>query len=190
MNNELKKRFIDLLLSTKRQGIENLISYLDRTDFFIAPASTQYHGAKPGGLLEHSIAVYEKICKLKSITPLCDFEDESLILISLLHDLCKVNFYELATRNVKNEQTERWEKQTIYKINDKFPFGHGEKSVFIINRFIELNIDEIMAIRWHMGAWSAESYNERQILSTAMNEYPLILLLQMADLAATYFDKK
>lgn len=189
----MKQRYIELLSSIERPGMKELLDWMEnKSDFFTAPASTQYHGACEGGLLEHSLAVYDQLCVIADThkNALPTVYNSTLILAALLHDICKANFYTVSTRNVKNEETGQWEKKPFYKIEDKFPYGHGEKSVFIAKEFIELTVEETMAIRWHMGAFGAESYAERQTLSAAMDRFPMILALQMADLAASYFDKK
>lgn len=182
----MKDKFINLLGEVKRPGIDKLANWLtDKSDFMTAPASARYHGAIEGGLLDHSLAVYDRF---KNV-PL-DISFETTVICSLLHDICKANFYKVSQRNAKNEETGKWEKVDYFTIEDRFPYGHGEKSVYIINEFIHLTVEEAVAIRWHMGAWGAESYTEKQSLSAAMEKYPLILALQMADQAATFWDKK
>jgi len=188
----MRDRFIDLLGNTKRSGINKLISHLEyETDFFVAPASTKYHGACNGGLLAHSLAVYEQLNRILRLNNL-EYKQDSVIITALLHDVCKANFYETATRNVKNEKTGFWEKVPYIIINDKLPLGHGEKSVIILQQYISLTIDEIMAIRWHMAGFddAGRQYGGGQALSTAMSQYPLICALHMADLAANYIDKE
>jgi putative nucleotidyltransferase with HDIG domain len=186
----MKSKFLDLLGTVKRSGINELTDWLtNKSDFFTAPASTRYHGAEEGGLLEHSLAVYNCLTMIVSHFKI-GVNPESFMLTGLLHDICKANFYTVQMRNAKNDETGKWEKVPFYQIDDKFPYGHGEKSVFIIREFMHLSIEEATAIRWHMGAWNAESYTDRQTLSAAMDKYPLILALQMADQAATYWDKK
>ena len=190
----MKNKFLALLSEVKRPGMENLFTWLtDKSDFFTAPASTKYHGAKEGGLVEHSLEVYknlDRIIKSSIFDMQAVISKDSAIVVALLHDICKANFYTVQMRNAKNEQTGQWEKVPFYAIEDQFPYGHGEKSVLIVREFIQLSVEEMMAIRWHMGAFGSESYAERQALSAAMDKYPLILALQMADLAACYFDKK
>ena len=117
----MKEEFIELLKQTNREGMENLIEFLkNKTDFFEAPASTRFHGSFKGGLLEHSMKVYE-ILKQKA------GDSESVRIIALLHDICKTNFYKVDYRNAKNEQGV-WEKVPYYTIEDTIPYGHGEKS--------------------------------------------------------------
>ena len=180
-----KERFEQLLLFTNRWGIDNLIKFLNDSDFFTAPASTRFHGAYEGGLLEHSLQVHEEICKLASLYPI-EINASSLIIAALLHDVCKVNFYKSDTRNVKVNGV--WEQVPVYMINDKMPLGHGEKSVIILQNYIKLSVDEIFAIRWHMGGFddTAKSYVGGMQLSAALSNCPLLVLLHMADLAASH----
>lgn len=188
----MKQEFIDLLRSTGREGMENLIGYLDQeTDFFTAPASTQYHGAYQGGLLEHSLAVYVNLKKVRTCFDL-EFSDDTAIVCSLLHDICKANFYKETTRNVKNPDTGKWEQVPYYAIEDQLPLGHGEKSAMIIQRFIRPTVGEIMAIRWHMGGFddTGRSFAGSHALAAAMERYPLVTALHMADLASNCIQKK
>ncbi len=180
----MKNRFIELLKSTERIGIEKLIEWLETTDFFTAPASSKFHGAQPMGLLEHSLAVYDNLIKI------IQYDNNSMIIAALLHDICKADFYIISYRNVKNEETGKWEKQSHYTIDDHVPLGHGEKSVILSQIFIRLSIDEMMAIRWHMGAWGATDYADRQALNKAMKKWSLVLALQIADQSSTYLDGK
>lgn len=187
----MQNRFIDLLKSTEREGMTNLIGWLEHeSDFFTAPASAKYHGAKEGGLLEHSLAVYDWLVRINGALMPSIPSTATTAIVALLHDLCKANFYTVSQRNVKNEETGKWEKQPYYSIEDQIPFGHGEKSVMIMQRFIKPTLEEMMAIRWHMGAWGATDYVDKQSLSKAMDKYPLILALQMADQITTFFDGK
>ena len=181
----MKDKFIELLKSTNREGIDKLIEFIDKTDFYKAPASTRFHGSYEGGLLEHSMKVYEilKDKVSKAIIPI-ETPEESLILIALLHDLCKVNFYKVDYRNAKNQFGE-WEKVPYYTIEDTIPYGHGEKSVMMITEYIKLTVEEKYAIRWHMGFTEPkESYTT---LGEAFKKYPVALLVHEADLEATYF---
>lgn len=187
----MKQQFIDYLHSINRVGIDNLIKYLEtETDFFIAPASCKNHGAYEGGLVQHSITVLKQIGRLAPIyMEDADQKRDSLLIISLLHDVCKTNFYTIEYRNKKNDHGV-WEKVPYFTINDQLPLGHGEKSAYIISQYIKLSEEEYAAIRWHMGAYGTTDYSGMQSLNAAMEKYPMVLLLQMADLAATYFDKK
>ena len=181
----MKEQFLELLRSTNREGIEELINFLEKTDFFTAPASTRFHGNHEGGLLEHSLKVYE-ILKHKvenCIIPITIGED-SIILIALLHDLCKANFYKIDYRNAKNALGV-WEKVPYYTVDDTIPYGHGEKSVMMATEYIKLTPEEKYSIRWHMGySEPKEQYNT---LVVAFNKYPIALLTHEADVEATTF---
>jgi len=181
----MKERFLELLRTTNREGIEELIKFLENSDFFKAPASTKFHGDYEGGLLEHSLKVYDILCnKMKHLDIDLKVSDDTLKIVSLLHDICKVNFYKVDYRNVKNEQGV-WEKVPYYTIEDTIPYGHGEKSVMMLTEYIKLTPEEKYAIRWHMGfSEPKESY---LTLGNAMKKYPLIILLNESDLESTYF---
>ncbi len=166
-----------------REGAERLLTWLSNTDFFTAPASTRYHCAFEGGLVKHSVNVYHAL--MKHFEPDVD-NKESFAICGLLHDVCKAQFYKLGSRNVKNPETGRWEPQPYYSIEDEFPFGHGEKSVFLIERFLRLKPSEAMAIRWHMGGFDNAAQGGSMALSQAYERYPLAVKLHMADIEATY----
>ena len=184
-----KKTFISLLKETKRENIEALLEFLEKyTDFYTAPASTKYHGNFKGGLLLHSMKVYQiLVTKVKQYTykkEFVDLSDETLRIVALLHDICKVNYYKESFKNAKNEKGE-WEKVPIYIVDDTIPYGHGEKSVMMISEYIKLSSEEKYVIRWHMGFTEAkENYST---IAQAYKKYPLGLLLHEADLEATYF---
>lgn len=185
--------YIEALRATKREGIEKLITWLNQeTDFFTAPASTKFHGAYPLGLMEHSITVCKELTALsKRYCP--NSPPESVLIVSLLHDLCKANFYKIGYRNKKDEVTGRWEKVEVYEVEDKQPFGHGEKSVILAQRFIQLSDEEIAAIRWHMGGYDDSArggFSSGSAISAAYEKYPLAVALHMADLAASFIQKK
>ena len=173
----MKEEFINLLKQIDREGMDKLIEFLERTDFFEAPASTRFHGCFKGGLLEHSMKVYE-ILKTKTE------DSDSVKIIALLHDVCKANFYKVDYRNAKNEQGV-WEKVPYYTIEDTIPYGHGEKSVMMISEFIKLTPEERYAIRWHMGF--TEPKELYTTIGQAYKKYPIALLTHEADLEATYF---
>ncbi len=179
-----KSRFLQLLSEIKpqRKGMDRLIDWLKTTDFFTAPASTRYHGAYEGGLLEHSLNVYDAFIRLFGNDG--DPKD-SVTICTLLHDACKIGFYTVDYRNKKNEQSV-WEKVPYYAVSDRFPYGHGEKSVFLIERFIRLKNDEALAIRWHMGGFDEASRGGSFAISEAYSNYPLAPKLHMADLYASY----
>ena len=173
----MKEEFINLLKQIDREGMDKLIEFLERTDFFEAPASTRFHGCFKGGLLEHSMKVYE-ILKTKTE------DSDSVKIIALLHDVCKANFYKVDYRNAKNEQGV-WEKVPYYTVDDTIPYGHGEKSVMMISEFIKLTPEERYAIRWHMGF--TEPKELYGTIGIAYKKYQIALLVHEADLEATYF---
>lgn len=182
-----KEQYTELLRSTKREGIESLITWLcEETDFFTAPASTKTHGAFEGGLLIHSLSVYRVLNNFsKNIK---DAKPEAIIISALLHDLCKVNFYTKQIRNVKVPGERRWEEVEVYAIEDTLPLGHGEKSVYMAMKHIDLTDEEAMAIRWHMGGYddAARAYVSGMAQAAAFTKYPLAAALSIADMYDTY----
>lgn len=179
----------------KRPGAEEFLKWLESTDFFSAPASTRFHLARPGGLVEHSVHVYERLKKLYSVEKYGDLSDvavfpeaETIAICGLLHDTCKANFYGVEMRNRKNEQGQ-WEKYPFYVVNDQLPYGHGEKSVYIISSFMKLTREEAMAIRWHMGGFDESVKGGSYAMSDAFSKFPLAVLLHVADLQASYLDE-
>ncbi|MEA4912333.1 MAG: hydrolase [Oscillospiraceae bacterium] len=168
-----------------RDGNVELLDWLDkRTDFFVAPASTKFHGAFAEGLVVHSLNVFDLLKARCENEP--DVNMESVAIVSLLHDVCKTEFYKETTRNVKNDDTGRWEKVPYYSIEDRFPFGHGEKSVFLIERFMRLKPAEAIAIRWHMGGFDDNARLGGYSVANAFGKYPLAVKLHLCDLEATY----
>ena len=165
--------------------MDKLLEFIEKTDFYKAPASTKFHGAFEGGLLEHSLKVYEilKDKVEKAIIPI-ETPVESLIIIALLHDICKANFYKVDYRNAKNQFGE-WEKVPYYTVEDTIPYGHGEKSVMMLTEYIKLTVEEKYAIRWHMGF--TEPKELYTTLGAAFKKYPVAFLMHEADLEATYF---
>lgn len=177
----MKEKYINLLRVTNRNGIELLIHWLENeTDFFTAPASSKYHLCKENGLLEHSLNVYNQ---LLNETLGMEYDYKTIIIVSLLHDLCKVNNYVIDYKNQKNDSG-IWEKVPYYKSNDLFPIGHGEKSIALIQKFIKLTDEEMLAVRWHMGGF--EPKENHSYISKTFNMSKLALLLHIADLKSTY----
>ena len=189
-----KEEFIKIYEENiKRPGADKLLDYLiNKSDFFTAPSSTRYHGAYEGGLVEHSVNVYHCLKdylsrpRTKELYHM-DFSDETIATVALLHDLCKINFYTVDYRNAKNEAG-IWEKVPYYTINDTLPYGHGEKSVYIISGYLygegRLSRDEAFAIRYHMGFSGTEDKN---IIGKALEMYPLAFALSVADMEASYY---
>lgn len=173
-----------------RKGADKLLEYLcsEESDFFTAPASTRYHGAYAGGLVEHSLNVYACLKdylsrpRVQSVYGM-QFSEESIAIAALLHDICKMNFYAVDYRNAKNAAGQ-WEKVPYYKVDDRFPYGHGEKSVYIIQFFMHLRKEEAFAIRWHMGFSGPEDANT---IGKALEQFPLAFALCTADMEASYF---
>ena len=189
-----REEFIEIYRNNiHREGADALLDYLEnKSDFFTAPASARYHGAYPGGLCQHSVNVYRclvdylarpRVQELYGV----EVSEESMAVAALLHDVCKVDFYAQSTRNVKNEVTGQWEKKPYYTIEEKLPYGHGEKSVYIVSGFMRLTRAEAMAIRWHMGFSGTE---DARTVGQALSQYPLAFALATADMEATYFLEK
>jgi len=198
--NQNVERFEQLLRSTKRDGIEGLIDFIRKSDFYTAPASTRYHSCHEGGLLEHSLNVYDCLnakCKSELWSEM-NVTEANIIITALLHDLCKSYYYgtEIKNKKVYSEHGTKsdsngrfdWVSAPAYVVDDKIPYGHGEKSVMMIEEFIKLEPVERYAIRWHMGFTEPkESWNT---LGVAIRKYPLVLAMHTSDLEATYLLEK
>lgn len=167
----------------KRDGIEALLGNLANSDFYTAPASTRYHHSIEGGLAQHTLEVFDHlITDLKWETK---FDKESIAIVALFHDLCKIGFYKVEMRNTKDENG-KWVQVPYYTVEDNFPYGHGEKSVLMVSEIMKLTTEEMMAIRWHMGLGEPkENYN---YVSRAFAQYPLALHLHIADMKSSYID--
>ena len=147
----MKENFLELLRNIDREGMDALINFLEKSDFFVAPASTKFHGDYEGGLVEHSLKVYEILSKkMKNLDIDLKISEDTLKIVALLHDICKVNFYKIEYRNAKNAAGV-WEKVPYYTVEDTIPYGHGEKSVMMLTEYIKLTSEEKYCIRWHMG---------------------------------------
>ena len=171
-----------------REGADKLLDFLmNGSDFFTAPASTRYHGAYEGGLLEHSLNVYECLTdilsrpRMKEVYGL-EYSEESIAIVALLHDVCKVNFYKASTRNVKDENG-RWTTVPYYTIEDTLPYGHGEKSAYIVSAYLRLTREEAFAIRYHMGFSGTEDPGN---VGRALEMFPLAYALVCADMEAAF----
>lgn len=180
---DLKAAFIQTLESVKRPGMDKLLNWLEGTDFFTAPASTRYHGDYEGGLVQHSMNVYER---LKQKTD--GYDPDTVAVVALLHDVCKANFYKKGMKSQKDKEG-KWQQVPFWGYNDQFPAGHGEKSVILIMRHIQLTDEEIMAINWHMGGFDNRAHGASYDLSAAWEKYPLAVLLHLADMEATWLDE-
>lgn len=186
-----KEEFMEIYKSKiKREGSEKLLEYLESpaSDFFTAPASTRYHLSYEGGLLEHSLNVYHCLKdylereRVKNVFGM-SFDEETIAVAALLHDICKVNCYKKSFRNVKDENG-LWQKVPSYDFSDELPYGHGEKSVYIISGFMRLTREEAFAIRYHMGFTENEDMRN---VGEAFSRFPLAVALWMADMEATFF---
>ena len=186
-----KEKFIKVYRENiKREGADKLLDHLcsSASDFFTAPASARYHCCYEGGLCEHSLNVYECLKdylerpRVKERYKL-SASDETIAIVALLHDLCKINCYKPSTRNVKDEHGV-WHSVPTFSFDDEMPYGHGEKSVYIISGYMRLTREEAFAIRYHMGF----SGNEDKLsVGNAFEKFPLAFALSTADMEATYF---
>lgn len=173
-------RFVGLLGSVKRDGINELIEWLEKSDFFTAPASRAYHGDYAGGLCEHSLNVYDEMKRLLTAYPEIEASEDSVIVTTLLHDICKIDFYTVEQRNRKNKDGQ-WEKYDAYTIKEKFHFGgHGSKSVYLAQHFIKLSPVEAASINSHMGCF----YDEH--VGDVYEQFPFAWALHVADEASCY----
>ena len=185
-----KEEFIELYQThIHRDGAEGLLDYLEnKSDFFTAPASAKYHGAYPGGLCDHSVNVYHCLAdylarpRVQELYGL-EYSQETIAIVSLLHDVCKVGCYKAGSRNVKGPDG-KWTAVPTFFFEDPIPYGHGEKSVYIVNGYLRLTREEAMAIRWHMGFSGTE---DNRLVGQALQKYPLAFALATADMEATYF---
>jgi HD superfamily phosphohydrolase YqeK len=188
---EVKEKILKMLHTVEREGMDKLIDWLEKSDFFNAPASTKYHSNFEGGLAEHSLKVtelFEEKCKKFNN----DISKDSVYICGLLHDVCKVNFYTKGLKNVKEgkkinyrgQEVGNWIEKEVWEIKDTFPAGHGSKSVIILQNFIKLTQFEILAILYHMGL--PEDYISKMAYSQALELYPELILLHTSDEESTY----
>ena len=182
-----RESFDEILLSTKREGMENLLKWLHETDFYTAPASTKYHGSCERGLILHSLSVLDCAIVLNKALGLC-INHDSVIITALLHDICKADCYEVSTRNKKVVDPETgvydWVQEPFYIFHERFCFGgHGSKSVYLAQKFINLTPEEAAAINCHMGF--TDPSNNRAV-SEAYKQYPLAWLIHAADELSTF----
>lgn len=176
----------------KREGADKLLAFLESSDFFDAPASTRFHSAFEGGLCSHSVNVYKRLLFNIENEFGEDWENhyshESIAICSLLHDLCKVDYYKKDYRNVK--ENDKWIKKECFVKEEVLPYGHGEKSVYIIHSFIKLSREEAIAINWHMGGFDSRVKGGDGSISEAYDKFPLAIMLHVSDIEATYLDEK
>ncbi len=200
-----RKEFLEIYKNNiHREGAEKLLEWLENTDFFTCPASTKFHSNFEGGLCEHSINVYNRLKKLvvdeygENYNEI--ISDESLAIMGLLHDVCKVNTYKVEYKNAKvytpngskvdNLGKFEWESQPYYSVDDELPYGHGEKSVYMISGFIKLTREEAMAINWHMSGFDMRVKGGSYSIGDAYYKFPIAVLLATSDIMAAYLDEK
>ena len=185
-----KERFIEIYnANIKREGADKLLDYLMKSDFFTAPASARFHSSYEGGLCDHSLNVYDCLNGYLASDRAKEkygfsYSDESIAIVALLHDLCKIGVYKKGFRNVKDDSG-AWKRVDTFEYDDQLPYGHGEKSVYIITGYMRLTREEAFAIRYHMG-YSSEREDPRNI-SQAFEMFPLAFAVHVADSEATYF---
>lgn len=187
-----QERFIQIFTENiKREGAENLLDWLINSDFFTAPASSKFHSAYEGGLCEHSLKVFDRYMRLLKMEYGEDFSSaismESVAIIALLHDVCKVDFYKTDYRNVKVDG--QWIQVPYYTVEDKLPYGHGEKSVYIVGSFIKLTREEAMSINWHGGGFDERVRGGSYAMAEAYYKFPNAMIFHTADMMATYLDE-
>ena len=182
---ECKERFLKICREQiDRPGLDGLIDWLEKSDFFSAPASSKFHGNYPGGLCEHSLNVNDVAMHLRDKYIPDQISDESVAVAALFHDLCKVHCYKKGFRNVKNDAGV-WEKKEVWEIDERLPLGHGEKSCIILQWFIRPTVDELLAIRWHMSGFDKSVIGGDYSVSRAQDFTPLCGLIQAADMVAS-----
>jgi len=191
--------FESRLRDVNREGIEKVIEFLRTTDFYVAPSSASYHSNYQGGLLDHSLLVYSLAFKYREglIAMMPELEEkipeDSLIISTLLHDICKNCFYKQDMKYLK-DYNNQWQSYLGYEIDDSFPIGHGEKSVIMLQDLgLQMTPEEMLTIRYHMGAWDGAMLTNdvKFSYSAAMNKYPMMVLVQSADnTSSLVFEKK
>lgn len=187
------KEFTEIYTSKiNREGADKLLDWLLKSDFTTCPASTKFHSNHEGGLIEHSVKAYKRFVRNLVKEYGKNWQDhiseESAAIIGLLHDICKVGYYKQEMRNVKEDGI--WVQKPYYTVDDKLPYGHGEKSVYIISGFMKLTREEAMAINWHMGGFDARVQGGSYSISGAFYEFPVALIFHLSDLEATYLDEQ
>jgi len=194
MSNNTRKQFEEIYKNNiKREGADEFFKYLCTTDFFTAPASTKFHSNFAGGLCDHSLKVYARFCKmLKSEHGDKYFDDpknkESAAIIALLHDVCKIGCYKTEMRNVK--VGDKWEQKPYFAFEDPLPYGHGEKSVYVISGYMKLTREEAFAINWHMGGFDPRNLDGKFTIAGAFHQFPIVAIFHAADFLTTYLDEK
>ena len=184
-----KQKFLEIAKTNiKRDGINELLSWLETTDFFVCPASAKFHSAEAGGLCFHSLNVYNRLLKLATDEYGAEnINLESITIIALFHDVCKCCFYKQEMRNVK--ENGEWVQKPYYVIDDQLPYGHGEKSVYMVNGYLRLTREEALAINWHMGGFDKRTQAGGSEMAASYYKYPICVLAHIADIMASYLDE-
>jgi hypothetical protein len=194
MATNYKKQFEEIYATNvKREGADAMLAYLHSTDFFTAPASTKFHGNHAGGLVEHCVKVYQRFYKMLDLEYGAEWLKkpenlESITLIALLHDICKINCYKIEMRNQKIDG--EWVQKPIYVYDDALPYGHGEKSVYIISAYMKLSREEAFAINWHMGGFDPRNLDGKFTVASAFRAFPITVIFHAADMMSSYLDEK
>lgn len=183
-----RELFISIMKQVERPGVDELLAWLEGTDFYSAPASTRFHGSYPGGLVYHTLNVVYELRELVRFYDIKDISNESIVIVALAHDFCKINIYQETMVNVPPQRSKsgKWEQQLGYKKNEILKLGHGAKSLSILQNFIKLEDYEKEAIFWHMGAYDTGTLSSIHDLYDVFKENKLAFLLHMADMVATY----
>ena len=193
-----KADFLSIYELIRRPGADKLLAWLESTDFFTAPAGAKHHGAHAGGLVVHSLNVWNRLREItlrdtingKAILDLTPETNETVAILALLHDVCKVGVYHTETKRRRNPDTGTWEDYQAYTFRDPFPLGHGEKSLYLITKYMALTEEEALAIRWHMGAFDDAVKGGSRALDAAMDVSPGVWRLHEADMCAARIDER
>lgn len=184
------EKFKRYYAAIEREGADKLLAWLEDNGFFEAPASTKFHGNYAGGLVEHSNHVFERLLDLKSMKSVVAGKDlETVAIVGLLHDICKIDAYKIETKNQKNKDG-KWEEVQQYTYTNAFPLGHGEKSIALIMRHMQLTDEEMLALRWHMGGFDHAVKGGSYDMNNAFNQCKLAAMIHIADMIATHIDER
>lgn len=198
-----KDQFIQLCRQhIHREGLDKMLAYLENTDFYTAPSSTNFHLNEEGGLCLHSIHVFENACRIhdhiavpyikEQTSPFTEeVSRESIAIAALFHDICKVKLYH-KTEKWKKDENNKWMSYPGYEIKDEFPFGHGEKSCLMLSWYMRLKPEEMLAIRWHMGMFDVaeNGTSQRYAFYAALEKHPLVSIIHAADFLSSKLAEK
>lgn len=173
---------------------EELAQYLIDNGFFTAPASANHHGNYAGGLFDHSLNVFNR---LNTLTKQCGLKwqrQDSPFIVGMFHDLCKIDQYKLVQEPTRcildplgcGDPVDIPGKTHYEYNNDILLTGHGEKSIILLSKFLTLTDEEILCIRYHMGAYQTDEWSQ---FDAAIRKYPNVLYTHMADMLASKIDE-